>query len=148
MAETDSERTGKFAAVLAAAEARVCIGGMQSKDVGERVADGQSAHLGRCTARGIKGGHQRAHACAGDAVDGNLMLLQPLQNTDVRQAQRAASLECNADGSAAHRLDGGQGGVGWGRGNICGFLRRSSGENQSCGKQSCGRFPTHGYAPR
>ncbi len=78
------------------------------------------------------------------------MLLKPLEDADVRQPQRAAALQRNADHGAARRLDlrqgWGQSGAGWG--GIHGFLRHGGRTKQNGGKQGRGRLPAHGYTPR
>ncbi len=100
-------------------------------------------------ARGVEGRHQRTHAGAGDAVDRDVVLLKPLQDADVRQAQRAAALQSNADSRATWRLNGGQSRLNRGRRIQCrrrilGLLRRG-GCRQKGGKQNCYGLTTHGH---
>jgi hypothetical protein len=74
------------------------------------------------------------------------MLLKPLQDADVRQAQSTAALQRDANGSASWRLNSGQCQAGRRRSNLRGSLRRGGGEKGS-GKQGCGRFQAYGHIP-
>jgi len=56
------------------------------------------------------------------------MLLKPLQDADVRQAQSTAALQRDANGSASWRLNSGQCQAGRRRSNLRGSLRRGGGE--------------------
>ena len=109
---------------------------------------GHGAHLSRRRAGGIERADQRAHAGACDAVNGDVMLFKPLQNADVRQPQRAATLKRNAHGGTASWLNRGQGRAGHVAGRIFRLLRNCGVKNQSSGKQGCGSRPAHGYTPR
>src|ERR1700688_4627019 len=46
---------------------------------------------------GVSSTNQRAHAAARNGVDRDAMFLQPLEDSNVRQAERASALEDQAD---------------------------------------------------
>src|ERR1700747_92409 len=46
---------------------------------------------------GVETADQAAHAGASDVVNRNVMVVEPLQNADVSEAQRAAAFERDAD---------------------------------------------------
>jgi hypothetical protein len=108
--DADSDRLGNLAAVLTAAKAGVGIGRLQGEDAGKGVADGDGAQFGGGAAGGVNSPYQRAHAGAGDAVDGDAVILEPLEDTDVGQSQGAATFKRNADRGPVGRCDGRQGG--------------------------------------
>ena len=59
----------------------------------------------RILADGVEAADQSAHAGAGDEIDGDVMLFKILDDADVRQAERAAAAEREAN-AAPHRCGG------------------------------------------
>ncbi len=53
--------------------------------------------LVRSAAGGIDAAHQASHAGAGDQVHRHVVLVKPLQHADVRQPERTAPFEHQAD---------------------------------------------------
>ena len=141
--EADGNALGNFTAILTPAEAGVGIRRLQGENAGEGIADGDGAQLGGRKAGSIERADERAHAGAGDAVDGNVVLLHPLEHADVRKAQRASALQSHSDDGTA--LSSGQsrsiGGAG-------GLLAFHGDGKQDGGEEGCSRFPAHGGASR
>ena len=50
-------------------------------------------HLGGIVSGGVNPAHQAAHAGAGDVGDGDVMLFQPGNHTDVGQSKRSTALQ-------------------------------------------------------
>ena len=96
--EPDGEDGGNLAAVQTAPKAGVGIGSFEGEDVHEGIADGHSAHLGGSCPGGIECSDEGAHAGAGEPVDGDAVLLKPLEYADVGQTQSAAAFQSQADG--------------------------------------------------
>ena len=107
--EAEGDGCGVLAAILASPETGIDIGGLQGEDAGESIADGESAHLRRGVPGGVGGSDQGSHAGAGHAVDGDVVLLDPLDDADVGQAQGASALESQADDGAVGRNNSRQG---------------------------------------
>ena len=57
----------------------------------------QFVKLGRAHACGIQPSHQAAHTGPGEVIDGDPVLFEPLQHSDMRQTERAAAFEGDSD---------------------------------------------------
>jgi hypothetical protein len=86
VAQADGQSLGHFAAVLAAAEAGVSVGGLEGEDGLEGIAGGKGAELGRSVAGGVERANEGAHAGAGDTVNGDVIVFKPLEDADVGEA--------------------------------------------------------------
>jgi hypothetical protein len=76
------------------------------------------------------------------------MFFEPLQDADVRQSQRTASLQRNADGGSTRRLNARQRDADWLWGKYFWFLRHCDGYvEQSNDKEDCGSFQAHCGTP-
>src|SRR6267143_1098371 len=77
--------------------ARAPRGIRQPAEVGEMGRCSQLLHSFKGHFAGVGRGHQRANAGAGDAVDWDLIVVQNLQNTDVRYAARKSAPQRQTD---------------------------------------------------
>src|SRR4051812_8002332 len=75
-----------FKAICGAAEHVVPVGALE-----------QTRNLGRRHARGERAADESAHARSGDAMDGDVMLLEPLQHADMREPLRTPAAKRDTD---------------------------------------------------
>ena len=104
--EADGDGGRHLAAVLPVAVAGVYIRSLQGEDGSEGVADSQGAYLPGGLSAGKKRADQGAHAGSGEAVNGDVVLLKPLQDADVGHAEGAAALQSQADDGTVGRDNG------------------------------------------
>ena len=95
--EAELQPRGKRPGVFLAPEALLEERGVRRKDGGPAERGDPGPDLAGRHARGERAADQAAHAGAADHVDRDAMLLEPLQHSDVRQAERAAAAQRQAD---------------------------------------------------
>ena len=114
MLEADGDAVGDVAAVFAAAKALRAVGLLDAEDGADGVFGEDVLHLVGGVAGGIECADDGAHAGAGDDVDGDVMIVKPLQDADLAHGLRAASAEGEADdGAVGGEIGGRGGGIEW-----------------------------------
>jgi hypothetical protein len=78
-------------AIFLAAEAQLFVGWWASQYLLPVDTFGERAHFSGRHAHCVQRAYQSAHARAGDVIDWNAVLLEPLENADMREATRAAA---------------------------------------------------------
>ncbi len=114
MLEADGDAVGDVAAVFAAAKALRAVGLLDAEDGADGVFGEDVLHLVGGVAGGVESADDGAHAGAGDDVDGDVMIVKPLQDADLAHGLRAASAEGEADdGAVGGEIGGRGGGIEW-----------------------------------
>jgi hypothetical protein len=136
MFEADGDGVGEGAAVLAATVVEGLVGGAEGEDLVEDLIVHDGLELVDGFAGGVEGADHAAHAGSGDHVDGDVVLLEPLEDADLGHGEGSAAAEGKADARAIGRpwrrdgrghgaevggaLRGGIGGCGRGAGPVGG----------------------------
>src|SRR5258708_23375935 len=96
-AKTDYQGIRIGALILLSQERQIFIGCAIAQNLIPIERSDQSLHVRGANTGGIEASDQTTHACSRYEIDWNVLLLEPLQHADVRDAQGAAPLHCNAD---------------------------------------------------
>jgi hypothetical protein len=92
-----------IAAILFAAIGKLAVGGLGKQCFIPVNAFREFLHFCGRHARGIHHADDAAHAGASHAIHGDVILLQPLNHPDLRQAERCATAERETDAGPARR---------------------------------------------
>lgn len=107
--EAEGDGVGQRTRVFAATEVLALVAGAEAEDRGKdgRVHDG--LELFRGLAGGVEGTDHAAHAGARDHINGDVVLFEPLEDSDLGEAESASAAEGESNAGAV-------GGAGWGWG--------------------------------
>jgi hypothetical protein len=100
MLEAEVEAVGEVFAVLLAAVAEGAEGGSAADGNVPVDALHEGAELVGRTARGVETADEAAHAGADDEIDGDVMLLEIVDDADVSEAECASAFEYESDARA------------------------------------------------
>ncbi len=113
MTEADGDAVGEGAGVFAAPEGAAGVAVVETEDlVEDRVGHDDFEAIDGC-ADGVECADHASHAGAGDDVDGDVVLLEPLEDADLREGEGTAAAQGEADAGAANGTGGSDG---WGEG--------------------------------
>ena len=96
-AQPQQDRIRKRNLVLFPAEGQILVRDCSAQDHIPILCFHQFVQLLRSFPAGVQTSHQAAHAGAGEVIDGNVMVLEPLQHPDMCQAERAPAFERHPD---------------------------------------------------
>ena len=103
MAETDGQAVGQLATLFATTVAAVLVGGVEAEDRGEDVIAEGGFDLFGSLAGGVERADECAHAGAGDHVDGDVVLVEPLEDADLADGKGSTAGEGETNPRAPSR---------------------------------------------
>src|SRR6266704_7169217 len=97
MAQSKNERIGIRALIFFSAVGQIFIGRSVAQNLPPVQTLNERLHFLRVHARGIESADQSPNARPRNVIHGNMVLLEPLKDPDVRQAQCATAFERHAN---------------------------------------------------
>ena len=119
--QADAYTVGKVAVFFAATVVECSVVGAEAKDAGDLLAGEDVTHLLGGVAGGVERGKDGAHGGAGDDVDGDVVLFEPLDGADFGEGDGRAAAKGKADdGASLGQIGGRYRGISGGKTEFCG----------------------------